>query len=165
MGWVFSTFTIDILASGRNGVSVFKKCGVLDLNFLCCAFFPLLLLLLFFFKGPHLRHMGVSKPGVELELQLLAYTTAIATWDTNHVSNLHHSSWQCQILNPQSKAGIVFMDTSQVRYRWATMGTPVLWFLEATSCCLSYYLIVNHVFFYLGPALAFFIINWSVLLL
>ena len=28
------------------------------------------------FLGPHLRHMEISRLGVELELQLLAYTTA-----------------------------------------------------------------------------------------
>ena len=41
---------------------------------------------------------------VELELQLPAYTTAIATRDPSHVCNLHRSSWQHRILNPQSKA-------------------------------------------------------------
>ena len=50
----------------------------------------------------HLHHMEVPKLGVKLELQLPAY--AIATWDSSHVSNLHHSSQQYQILNPLSKA-------------------------------------------------------------
>ena len=35
--------------------------------------------LLFFFLGPHLQHREVPRLGVESELQLLAYTTAIAT--------------------------------------------------------------------------------------
>ena len=47
---------------------------------------------------------GSSKLGVELKLQLPAYTTAIATSDPSHVCNLHHSSRQCQILNPLSEA-------------------------------------------------------------
>ena len=34
---------------------------------------------LFPFLGLHLQHMEVPRPGVELELQLLAYTTAIVT--------------------------------------------------------------------------------------
>ena len=48
--------------------------------------------------------MEVPRLGVESELQLLAYTTAIATLDPSCVCNLHHSSWQHWILNPLSKA-------------------------------------------------------------
>ena len=33
----------------------------------------------------------------------LAYTTATATLDLSHVCDLHHSSWQCRILNPLSE--------------------------------------------------------------
>ena len=44
------------------------------------------------FLGPHLRHMGIPKLGVESELQVPAYTTATATQDLSHISNLHHSS-------------------------------------------------------------------------
>ena len=36
-------------------------------------------LFLFSFLGPHLQHMEVPRLGVELELQLPAYTTATAT--------------------------------------------------------------------------------------
>ena len=43
--------------------------------------------------------MEVPRLGVELELQLPAYTTATATQDLSHVCNLYHSSWQYQILN------------------------------------------------------------------
>ena len=39
------------------------------------------------FLGPHLGHMEVPEIGVESELQLLAYTTAIATPDPSHISN------------------------------------------------------------------------------
>ena len=35
----------------------------------------------FFFSGLHLWHMEVARPGVERELQLLAYTTATAVPD------------------------------------------------------------------------------------
>ena len=55
---------------------------------------------LFVFLGPHPLHM---EAGVELELQPLAYATAIAEPDLS-TCNLHHSSHQCQILNPLSKA-------------------------------------------------------------
>ena len=33
--------------------------------------------------------MEVLRLGIELELQLLAYTTAIAMWDLRHVFDLH----------------------------------------------------------------------------
>ena len=48
--------------------------------------------------------MEVLRLGLELELQLLAYTTATATQDLSHVCDLHHRSWQRWILNPLSKA-------------------------------------------------------------
>ena len=51
-----------------------------------------------------LRHMEVSRLGVELELQLPAYTTAIVMQDLSHVWDLYYSSRQCQLLNPLSKA-------------------------------------------------------------
>ena len=64
--------------------------------------------------------MEVPRLGVESELQLLAYTTDTATQYPSHVCNLHHSSPQCQTLNPMSKARDqtgLHWDTSQVRYR------------------------------------------------
>ena len=48
--------------------------------------------------------MEVLRLGVELELQLLAYAIATATPDLSHVSNLQHSLWQRQILNPLREA-------------------------------------------------------------
>ena len=78
------------------------------IKFLCLFFF-------FVFSGPHMRHMEVSRLGVESELQLPAYTTATATLDLSCVCDLHHSSWQCRILNPLSKARdgtYVLIDTS-----------------------------------------------------
>ena len=47
---------------------------------------------------------GVPWRGVELELQLQAYTTARATPDPSHICNLHCSLWQRWILNPLSEA-------------------------------------------------------------
>ena len=44
--------------------------------------------------------MEVPRLGVQSELELLAYTTATATQDLSHICELHHSSRQCQILNP-----------------------------------------------------------------
>ena len=65
--------------------------------------------------------------GVELELQLSAFTTATATRDLSRICNLHHSSWQSQILDPLSEARDqthIPVDTSWVCLRWATMGSP-----------------------------------------
>ena len=47
--------------------------------------------------------MEIPRLGVELELQLPAYSTATAAWDRSRFSHVHHSSWQCRILNSLSK--------------------------------------------------------------
>ena len=55
--------------------------------------------------------------GVQWELQLPAYTTVTVTLDLRPICNLHHSWWQCQILNPLSGARDgtrILMETSQV---------------------------------------------------
>ena len=60
-----------------------------------------------------------------------AYTTGTATLYLSHVCYLHHSSWQHHVLNPLSEARDwthVFMDASQARYCWATMGTLSFFF-------------------------------------
>ena len=62
-------------------------------------------------------HMEVPRLGIELELQLLAYTTVMAKRDLSCVCDLHHSSEQCWILNPLSKARdqiYVLMDASHI---------------------------------------------------
>ena len=48
--------------------------------------------------------MEVLRLGVKSELQLLAYTTATATWDLRHICNLYSSSRQHWILNLLSEA-------------------------------------------------------------
>ena len=61
--------------------------------------------------------MEVPRLGVELELQLPAYTIAMP--DSSHVCNLHHSFQQCRILNPLSEAWDqthILVDTSQLSY-------------------------------------------------
>ena len=51
-----------------------------------------------------MQHMEASRLGVELELWLLAYTTATAMWDPSHICKLLHSSRQRWIFKPLSKA-------------------------------------------------------------
>ena len=47
-----------------------------------------------FFLDPHLKHMDILGLGFKLALQLLAYTTATATPDPNHIYDLLCSFWQ-----------------------------------------------------------------------
>ena len=61
--------------------------------------------------------MEVLGLGVELELQLPAYTTATAMPDRSLFCSLHCSLWQGQILNPLSEARdhiLILVGTSQV---------------------------------------------------
>ena len=56
----------------------------LEVIFECLSFF-------LFFKRLYLQHIKVPRLGVESELQLPAYTTAVATRDLSHICNLGHS--------------------------------------------------------------------------
>ena len=88
-------------------------------------FFCFFVFVIFFWL--HLWHMGGSRLGGKLVLWLPAFTIATATPDLSYVCNLHHRSRQCRILNLVSKARnqtYVLMDTSQIRYHWATTVTP-----------------------------------------
>ena len=86
----------------------------------------------FVFLGPHQWHMEVPRLGIELELQLPAYATAIATGDLSHICDLHHSSQQGQIPNPLSEARdptCIFVDTSHIHFHWAMTGPPPLFLI------------------------------------
>ena len=70
--------------------------------------------------------MEVPRLEAELELRLPASTTATAMQDPSPICDLHHSSWQHQILNPLSEARegpIILTGASGVCYHCATMGT------------------------------------------
>ena len=73
-------------------------------------------------------HMEVPRRGVQSKLWQPTYTTTTAMWDPNHVCNLHHSSWQCQVPNPLARPGVE-PTTSWFLVRfvnhWAMMGTPI----------------------------------------
>ena len=79
----------------------------------------------FFFLQLHLQHMEIPRLGIESELQLLAYTTAMAIPDPNRIFDLCQSSWQCRILNLLYEA----RDQTYVEFLtgWAT--TPSLDYL------------------------------------
>ena len=56
-----------------------------------------------------------------------AYARATAMPDPSHVCGLYHSSRQCQIFNPLSKARDqthILMDTSLIRFHCTTPGAP-----------------------------------------
>ena len=80
-----------------------------------------------FFLWLPLWYMEVPRLGVEWETQLPAYITTTATQDSSSVCDLHHSSWQSQLLNPLSEARnqtSILMDTSQIHFRWAWWELP-----------------------------------------
>ena len=88
-----------------------------------------ILFLIFCFLGPHPWHMEIPRLGVQLELPLPAYATAAAMQDPSRICNLHHSSWQCQILYPLSKARDRtrhLVVPSQIHFCCTTTGTPIL---------------------------------------
>ena len=92
---------------------------VLQFPILCLFFFFLSFFFFFVFGGLYPWHMEVPRLGVKWELQLQVYATATATQDPSRLCDLHHSSWQCQILNPLSKARdrtLILMDTSWICY-------------------------------------------------
>ena len=74
------------------------------------------------------------RPFVE---QTVCQWTVSANW----ICDLHHCSWQCQILNPLSKARDqtqVPVDTRHVHYCWTMMGTPQNHCLDYCSFAYSF---------------------------
>ena len=99
--------------------------------------------LVFLGERGHMRHIELPRLGVKLELQLPAYTPAIAMCDLGQVCDLHHSSRQGWILNPLIKARDwthILMVTSQVLNQWATRGTPSLLHFLKMGCVVFFLL-------------------------
>ena len=93
---------------------------------------------LFCFLGPYKRHMEIPRLGVELEVQLSAYTTATATQHPSCVYDLHHSTQQCWILNPLSEARdriCNLMVPRWICFCCTTTGIPIL-----TTCMPHFFL-------------------------
>ena len=83
----------------------------------------------FFFFFLSLQHTKVPRLGVKSELQLPAYTTA--TQNSSCILDLYHISGQRQIPDSLSKARDqirVLTDLSQIRFLYATKGTPRILF-------------------------------------
>lgn len=118
-----SSYTVDTHAQMHNSLTVIHGHKHSHVPFF--FFF-------FVFLGLHPRHMEVPRLGVESELQLPAYTTATATPDPSCVCDLHHSSRQCQILNPLREARdrtLVLMDASQIHFCCTMTGSPARTYL------------------------------------
>ena len=67
--------------------------------------------------------------------------------DPSHICDPHHSSWQRWILSPLSKVwdrSCILLDSSWVRYHWATVGTPSFILLCTHACfCAQVILLRN----------------------
>ena len=76
--------------------------------------------------------MEIPRLGVESELYPPAYTTATSTPNPSCVWD-HHSSWQCQILNPLIETRdwtCILVHVHQIRFHWAMTGTLRILFLK-----------------------------------
>ena len=109
----------------------YTRCSIFFFQLIVNHLFPNIFFVCFCLFRAAPTTYGNSQARVELEMQLPAYTTARP--DPSHVSDLHHSSQQYQILNVLSEDRDqihILLDTSQIRYHWATRGTPqhLLWF-------------------------------------
>ena len=93
-----SPYAVGVALKKKNQLQKKK-----ELNFIYKLYRPKYIFFSVFLEL-HPWHMEVPKLGVKSELQLLVYTTATAIWDLSRVCDLHHSSWQCQIPDPPSKA-------------------------------------------------------------
>ena len=114
-------------------ISYFSLPGVRNSQKTGISFFP------FCFLELQPQHMEISRLGVQSELQLLAYTTAMSTLDLSCICNLHHSSRQCWIPNLLSKGRYwthILMDTTWVCFHCTTMGTLRQGFLNPSSSLL-----------------------------
>ena len=99
------------------------------------------------FLGMYLQHMEVLRLGVELELQLPAYTTTTAMPDLSHICDRYCSPQQHQTLNPLSEARdqtCILMDTSQVLNLLSHKGNSKLNFHIRHFCSFQFFFLIPH---------------------
>ena len=72
----------------------------IQLKYIMCSQRSSFFFFFFVFLGEFLK---VPRLGIKSELEPSAYATATATRHPSCICHLHHSSWQCRILNPLSK--------------------------------------------------------------
>ena len=125
------TYSCAIGISLADFVNLFCRLYLTFFHYKVSASFPLTLLpgcesvisiyifcLFFFFLGPHLWHMAVPRLRVESELAAGLHHSYSHT-KSEHVCDLHQSSWEGWILNPLSQARdrtCLFMDISRIRF-------------------------------------------------
>ena len=95
-------------------------------------YFSLFFLLFFFFRAtPTAYGSSQAKGRIGAVAASLHHSTTM--WDPSHICDLHHSSQQCRIPDPLSKArdqtGIL-MDASRVPLHCTTTGTPKSGFMK-----------------------------------
>ena len=91
----------------------------------------------FCFLGLNQQHGEVSILGVQMELQLVTYTTATVTSHPSCICNLHHSSWQRWMLNPLSRARdqtYNLMVPTRIHFRCTMAGTLRIQVLNTHLC-------------------------------
>ena len=85
--------------------------------------------------------MEVPRLGIELELQLLAYTAAIAVRGQRYKCDLHCSLQQCWILNPLGEARdqtCILIDTSWVLNSLSYSGNSEIYLLHLRDIMFTY---------------------------
>ena len=93
----------------------------------CFLFFIFIFILFLSFQCCNPWRSEVLRLGVELELQLPAYTIVTAMPDPSCICDLHHNSWKRWILDLLSEARdqiCILMDASHMLFHWAMTETP-----------------------------------------
>ena len=88
----------------------------------------------FFFQGRTAAYgSSQARNWIKTVATSLCHSHSYSHVGSSPACDLHHSSWQCQILHPLSEAGDqshILMDARRVRYRCAAIGTPRCHFLS-----------------------------------
>ena len=113
--WPFMIATV----SGEKALLHFFLRNTYIYYYCCCCCFV-------FFRATPMAYEGSQARGwIRAAAAGLCHSHSNA--GSELVYNLHHSSWQCQILNPLSQARdrtCILMDVSQICFHWATAWTP-----------------------------------------
>ena len=121
-----------MIASSYSCILNFKNIGLIlfeiQPNYSFLFIYFLLPFFFFLFRAAPPGYGSFQARG-QSELQLPAYTTATAIQDTSLIYDLHHSSRQHQIPDPQSEARdrtLIITHTSQICLHRVTMGTTLI---------------------------------------
>ena len=115
--------------------NIFRKVYEMYTNFFCLLLFKNTF---FFFQGCIQQHMEVHRLRSEWSYSCRPTPTTIAMPDLSHICDLHHSSWQCQILNPlrpgtepvSSRILVRFISTEP---HWELLKNIILIYVNAFS--------------------------------